>query len=100
MAKKNKPTIDVATLQPDELGELKKVVQEFIKRLQVVDNEIDTLKEDRKTLLEEFSEKLDVRTLQIAMKVARLQTSVDHKDTYDVFIETLTDPAFGYSRGS
>ena len=91
MAKKA-PSVDVAALQPDELGALKKLVKEFIDRVQNVDNEIETLKEDRKTLIEEYKEKLDMKTLQAALKVTKIQATVDHRDTYDLFLEVLTDP--------
>lgn len=77
---------------PEELTELKTIVTEFINRLQNVDNEIDALKEDRKTLLEEFSGKLDLKTLNLAMKVVKIESTVAHKDTYDLFSEVLRDP--------
>ena len=35
----------VAELQPDELNELRRVVLEFVERVQNVDNEIELLKE-------------------------------------------------------
>jgi uncharacterized protein (UPF0335 family) len=92
MAKKA-PAVDVATLQPDELGALKTLVKEFITRVQNVDNEIETLKEDRKELIESYKEKLDMKTLQAALKVTKIQAAIDHRDTYDLFLEVLTDPS-------
>lgn len=92
MSKNKNPQADVAAMTPDELGALKKVVGEFMERLQNVDNEIETLKEDRKALCEEFKEKLDMKTLQAAMKTVKIQASVEHKHTYDTFVEVLTDP--------
>lgn len=92
MAKRNRPTYDdVATLQPDEIGAVKVIVKEFISRLTNIDHEVETLKEDRKMLIEEFREKLDIKTLQHAMKVVKLESEVARKDTYDVFKELLTD---------
>jgi len=91
MAKKKQPEIDVATLQPDELNALKEVVREFIKRLTNVENELTTLKEDRKALLEEFSEKLDIKTLQTAMKVVKVEAEIQHRSSYDTFKELLVD---------
>ena len=55
--------------------------------------EIEQLKEDRKSLIEEFKEKLDMPTLQAALKTLKIQAAVQHRDTYDMFIEVLTDPA-------
>lgn len=90
MAKKA-PAIDVATLQPDELGALKVVVGEFLTRYRNIENEMETLKEDRKALIEEFKEKLDYKTLQAAIKVVKVEAGVEHKDTYDLFCEVLKD---------
>ena len=92
MAKKQQPkNYNVAEMQPDELNELKKVVGEFMKRLTNIENEMETLKEDRKVLIEEFSEKLDMKTLTMAIKAVKLESGVAHKDTYDLFIEVLKD---------
>ena len=85
------PQVDLATLQPDELNALKELVKEFMKRLANIDNEIDTLKEDRKNLFEEYKEKLDVKTLQTVLKVMKIESSIAHKDTYDTFYEALKD---------
>lgn len=88
---------NVDLMQPDELGELKKLVKEFVTRIGNVDNEIDLLKEDRKDLIEEYSTKLDLKVLQAAMKVIKIQQSVAHRDTFDLFLEVL-DPASGITQ--
>jgi uncharacterized protein (UPF0335 family) len=87
------PEKAVAELQPDELNALKALVKEFMDRVANVDNEIEQLKEDRKELIEEYSEKLDMKTLQMALKVLKIQSAVQHRDAYDLFIEALTDPS-------
>lgn len=79
--------------QPDELNDLKAVVKEFMERMQSLDNEIELLKEDKKNLVEEFSEKLDVKTLNDALKVLKIKRGVKHRDTFDAFVEILEDPA-------
>jgi uncharacterized protein (UPF0335 family) len=92
--KKQSPTqYNVAALQPDEIGALRDLVKEFVGRVENIDNEIELLKEDRKSVIEEYAEKLDMKTLQAALKVLKIQQGVDHKDTYDLFLEALTDPA-------
>ena len=92
MAKRQpKKSYNVDLMQPDEIGELKKLVKEFVTRVGNVDNEIELLKEDRKDLIEEYSTKLDLKVLQAAMKVVK---SVAHRDTFDLFLEVL-DPAPG-----
>jgi uncharacterized protein (UPF0335 family) len=93
MAKKNVPEKSVAEMQPDEINALRVLVKEFMDRVSNVDNEIEQLKQDRKDLIEEFAEKLDMKTLQLALKTLKIQASVQHRDAYDLFIEALTDPA-------
>jgi len=83
---------NVAALQPDELNALRALVKEFMTRASNIDNEIELLKDDRKELIEEFKEKLDMKTLQAALKVLRIQQGVQHRDTFDLFLEALTDP--------
>lgn len=89
MPKRNVSNYNVDLMQPDEVNALKALAKEFVERLQVVDSEIDLLKEDRKTLIEEYKTKLDLKTLQAALKVAKIQSTVEHKDTFDLFLESL-----------
>lgn len=83
---------NVAALQPDELNELKKLVSEYIRRKETVENEIATLKEDSKSLDEEYAEKLDVRTLAYVLRVLKIESKIEHKDAYDLYTEALKDP--------
>lgn len=88
---KEKNTIDVAVMQPDEINALKTLVREFITKIESVDNEIELLKTDRKEIIAEYQDKLDYKTLQAALKVIKIQRGVERKNTYDLFIEALTD---------
>lgn len=90
MTKKSK-NYNVAELQPDEIGSLKTLVKEFVARVQNLDNEIELLKTDRKELIEEYKQKLDIATLNAALKVIKIQKSVEHKDTFDLFMTALTE---------
>lgn len=78
-------------MQPDEIGALRELVKEFVTRINTVDNEIELLKGDRKELIEEYSEKLDIKTLQAALKVVKIQNEVAHRDTFDLFLEALNE---------
>jgi len=91
--KQSTKNYNVAQLQPDELNALRALVKEFITKIESVDNEIELLKTDRKEIIEEYREKLDFKTLQAALKVVKIQNQVSHKDTFDLFVEVLTDPA-------
>lgn len=91
--KKANENYNVALMQPDEINALRAVVKEFMDRMSNLDSEIGLLQEDKKELVEEFKEKLDMKTLQAALRVLKIQQGVQHKDTFDLFMEALTDPA-------
>ena len=81
-----------AEMMPDEIGAVKALVKEFMGKIQAIDNEIDTLKDDRKEVIDEYKDKLDMKTLKLALAVIKIQSRVAHKDAYDLFIEALTSP--------
>lgn len=93
MAKRAPKNYNTSEMAPDEINALRATVKEFMDRVSNVDNEMEALKEDRKNLIEEYSDRLDMKTLQAALKVLKIQQGVQFKDTYDLFIEALTDPA-------
>jgi len=94
MPKKQAPkNYNTAAMQPDEINALRALVKEFVGKIESVDNEIELLKNDRKEIIEEYTEKLDFKTLQAALKVAKIQSEVVHRDTFDLFMEVLSDPA-------
>ena len=75
--------------QPDELKALGSLVEEFVSKLRYVEAEQDELKERRKELIEEYSDKLDVKTLNAAMKIVKIKSGSDRKHTLDTFLEIL-----------
>ena len=80
--------LDGAERQPDELGALTALVSEFVDRLKSIESEIDTLK---KELVEEYSDRLDVKTLQAAMRTVKIKKKVGYKDTFDTFVDILEE---------
>lgn len=88
--RKNAKNYNLAELQPDEINALRSLVKEFMLKIESIDNEIELLKQDRKEVIEEYQEKLDMKTLQAALKVVKIQQGVAHKDTFDLFLEALT----------
>ena len=82
---------NVAHLQPDEIGALRALVKEFVGKIETIDNEIELLKNDRKELIEDYKDKLDMKTLQAALRVVKIQQGVAHRDTYDLFLEALEE---------
>lgn len=75
--------------QPDELGELRKTVGEFVRRLKNIEGEMELLKELRKDLIDEYKEQLDMKTLNAAIRAVNIKRKVQHKDTFDVFCDIL-----------
>ncbi len=78
-----------ADQQPDELNELSAIVEEFTKKIAYVENEMETLKEDRKAIIDEYKEKLDMKTLNAAMKIVKVKRGTEHKHTLDTFLDIL-----------
>lgn len=80
-----------ADREPLELGELKSLLGEFMERYTRVEHEMDLLKEDAKALLEEYEDRLDVRTLKQAIRIVRAKKKVKHQDTFDRYESVLDD---------
>lgn len=76
-------------VMPSSLTELQPIVEEFITRLKAIKHEQELLKEDEKNLVEEFGEKLDMKTLKAAMRVVSVKEKVQHKDSFDTMLEIL-----------
>jgi uncharacterized protein (UPF0335 family) len=86
---KSEKQYNIAVMQPTEINALKTLVKEFMGKIEAIDNEMELLKEDRKEIIEDYSQKLDYKTLQAALRVMKIQQGVEHKDTYDLFMEVL-----------
>mgnify|MGYP000532333582 CR=1 FL=1 len=87
---KRKQEEEVANQMPMNVADLEPIVKEFIEKMNTIKQEEETLKEDRKALIEEYKEKLDVKTLNQAMKVCDLKAKVDRKETFDLFVRVLS----------
>ena len=88
---RSKPSMEeeVASEMPASITELQPIIEEFVGRLKVIENEISLLGEDKKALLEEYTGKLDIKTLKQAMRAVELKKKVSRKDTFDTFVEVL-----------
>lgn len=87
MARTKKQTPD---RQPMELNELKKIVAEFMGRYETVENEMQLLKDDQTELVEEYSDRLDMKTLKQAIRIIKIKEKVAHQDTFDSFVDILS----------
>jgi len=74
---------------PADLKSAKQIALEYVKRLQTIDDEIESLKEDKQVLRAEFKRKLDLKTLDQALKVLKIESEIKHRDSFDTFVEAL-----------
>ncbi len=74
---------------PAGLTELEPIVREFVEKLKNIKNEQELLKQDEKDLLEEYAEKLDMKTLKAAMRVVAVREKIERKDAFDTLVEVL-----------
>ena len=71
---------------------LKEDVREFMTRLVNIENERDILKEDRKTLFDEFKEKLDTKAFRAALSIYKIRLkNVDSTDTIETMVDILEE---------
>jgi hypothetical protein len=91
MVRKKKQAPEIRELEPDELNEYKKLAIEYVDRLAVIENEITTLKGDKKTLDEEFEEKIDLKTLKKVIQTLNIEAKITAKDTFEIIKEALKD---------
>ena len=58
----------------------KTVLSEFIEKYIAIENEQKLLAEDRKLLVSEYKDKLDVKTVQAALRIVRMKSKLDVSD--------------------
>lgn len=63
-------------------------VKELINRINQIDNEIKLLQEDRKGVLEDYKDRLDIKAFKAAMKIVKIRESVDSSEL-DQIIDVL-----------
>lgn len=64
-------------------------LREYLRRRQNIENEIAILKEDLKNLNDEFKDKLDLKTVNLAASVVKAKSKVKHKFTFENFLNVL-----------
>ena len=63
-------------------------VRELVESIKQIDNEIKLLQEDRKTVLDEFKDKLDIKAFKAALRIVKLRKDVDETEL-DSIIDVL-----------
>ena len=62
-------------------------IETLIDRLLLIEGEMNLLRDDKKTLLAEYKEKLDVRSVQAAMRIAKIKAKLT--ETSDDALEQM-----------
>jgi uncharacterized protein (UPF0335 family) len=61
-------------------------VRELVEKISQIDNEIKLLQDDRKAVLEEYKDKLDLKAFKAAIRIVKLRENVDN-----VELESILD---------
>ena len=62
-------------------------LNELVDRLLNIENEMNVLRDDKKNLLAEFKEKLDIRSVQAAMRIAKIKMKLP--ETSDETLDSM-----------
>jgi len=65
------------------------VVKELVEKITTIDNEIKLLQTDRKEMLEEYKDKLDLKAFKAALRIIKVRESVDNCDELDSILDIL-----------
>ena len=52
---------------------LEKEIKEFMNRLTTIESEMDTLRQDKRDLLDEFKSRLDVKAFKAALRIYKIK---------------------------
>jgi len=69
----------------------KTVVCELVEKISQIDNEIKLLQTDRKEVIDDYKDKLDIKAFKAAMRIVKLRESVDDKTELDNILLVLDE---------
>ncbi len=66
-------------------------LNDLIDRLLTIEGEMNVLRDDRKNLLAEFKDKLDIRSVQAAMRIAKIKAKLTETsdETLDEIVSSV-----------
>lgn len=65
-------------------------VAEFIEQLTRIENEMQLLQEDRKTLIEDYKEKINMKALMAAIRIAKIRAKLgENVNDCDVYLNEV-----------
>ncbi len=66
------------------------VVKEFMERLTSIENEMKLLGDDRKALVEEYKDKIDMKALRAAIRIVRIKSKLGASEPEcDTYMEEI-----------
>ena len=66
-----------------------KLVKELLGKLETIDNETTLLRDDRKSLINEYKEKLDIKAFRAAMRIFKIRQQVDNDCVVDEMLDAM-----------
>ena len=66
-----------------------KLVKELLGKLEMIENEVTLLRDDRKTVIEEYKEKLDVKAFRAAMRILKIRQQADNDFVIDEMLDAM-----------
>lgn len=71
-------------------NEFESTVKDFMTRLMSIESEMETLREDRKALMEEFKSQLDTKAFKAALSIYKIRLkNVDATNTIEQMLDIL-----------
>lgn len=68
----------------------KDIVCELLDKIEYIENEMTVLREDRKVVLEEYKEKLDMKAFRAAMQIHKIRRKTDNDYVVDEMLLAMT----------
>ena len=69
----------------------KTIVRELVEKISQIDNEIKLLQTDRKEVIDDYKDKLDVKAFKAAMRIVKVRDSVDDQTELDNILLVLDE---------
>jgi uncharacterized protein (UPF0335 family) len=64
-------------------------IKDLVEKITNIDNEIKLLQEDRKTLLEDYKDKLDLKAFKAALRIVKVRENVNDQHELDSILDIL-----------
>jgi hypothetical protein len=71
------------------LSQNQNLVKELLGKLETIDNELTLLRDDRKSLIDEYKEKLDVKAFRAAMRIFKIRRQADNDCVIDEILDAM-----------